>query len=418
MRSIYSFLLYLLTPFLLLRLFWKSRKLPPYRQRLSERFALNRDLKGPVDVWVHAVSLGEVIAATPLIEAMLSKGWKVLVTTMTPTGSERVQKQFKERVAHQYLPYDLPSVQRRFFNRFKPKVGLIMETELWPNTIFQAAEAKIPLILANARMSEISARGYERLSFFFKEVLNQFTAILTQGDDDAKRFIKIGASESRVQRIGNMKFDLQIKNNWDEAFDSLKQRWGKSRPVLIVASTHDNEEAQILDQLKTMQEGIPGLMLLIAPRHPERFQSVYEQSQQRGFKTALRSDPSTLSEDSEVLVLDSLGELMSWYAQSDYAFVGGSFVPVGGHNVLEPIAVGIPVFSGPEVHNFKSIVAELEKAQGLQIVPDANALTQALIQLEQDTEKKEQQIKAAKKIFNKNKGAVNYCLKAVEAVML
>lgn len=293
-----------------------------------------------------------------------------------------------------------------------------METELWPNTIFQAAEAKIPLILANARMSEISARGYERLSFFFKEVLNQFTAILTQGDDDAKRFIKIGASESRVQRIGNMKFDLQIKNNWDEAFDSLKQRWGKSRPVLIVASTHDNEEAQILDQLKTMQEGIPGLMLLIAPRHPERFQSVYEQSQQRGFKTALRSDPSTLSEDSEVLVLDSLGELMSWYAQSDYAFVGGSFVPVGGHNVLEPIAVGIPVFSGPEVHNFKSIVAELEKAQGLQIVPDANALTQALIQLEQDTEKKEQQIKAAKKIFNKNKGAVNYCLKAVEAVML
>lgn len=406
--------MYLLTPFVLIRLWLKGRKLPAYRKRILERFYINSVERNPIDIWVHAVSLGEVIAATSLIDAMLDKNWSVLITTMTPTGSERVIARFGDKVSHYYVPYDLPIILKRFFKQVKPKVGIIMETELWPNLIDQAHKAGIPLLLANARLSESSLKGYLRFKRFFKPVLNQFTAVLAQSREDANRFIALGVKEDLVQVLGNMKFDLQTHSVDSSQCTELKKHWGKERVVVIAASTHDDEESQILSRLPRLQQAIPGVILLIAPRHPERFKTVYHFSVQAGFNTGLRSDPDTISSVNEVVVLDSLGELLGFFKISNYAFIGGSLVPVGGHNVLEPIAMSVPVLSGHLVHNFQTICTELDKAQAIQLVQQADELIESLIKLHQDNEFKTQMVKNATEVLERNKGSVSKHLQKVE----
>lgn len=415
MRLVYSFFMYLMTPYLLLRLWWKSRRLPAYRHRILERFCLVKPQVNQVDVWVHAVSLGEVIAAIPLIDAMLDKGWSVLVTTMTPTGSERVKGRFGDKVAHHYVPYDLPDVVKRFYKQVKPRVGVIMETELWPNLIYYAHRANVPLFLANARLSERSFKGYERVRFLFKPVLELFAAILVQAEEDGNRFIALGAQKDQVAVLGNVKFDLQTNTIDITKFKELKKAWGEERVTFIAASTHDDEETQILSQLKHLQQHIPGMILLIAPRHPERFQKVYQLCQQAGLNTGLRSNPSTLSPQNEVVVLDSLGELLGMYMISDFAFVGGSFVPVGGHNVLEPIAMHVPVLSGMQVHNFKAICSDLERANAIKLVSDARELADTIIQLYQTPELKQQMVHRANLVLEQNKGSVLKHLQRIEA---
>lgn len=417
MRFIYSVLMYLLTPYLLFRLWWKGRKLPAYRQRILERFSIGTAKTPPVDVWVHAVSLGEVIAATPLIDVMLEKNWSILITTMTPTGSERVKTRFGSKVMHRYVPYDLPWVLRRFFKQVKPRAGVIMETELWPNLIYQAGHAKVPLFLANARLSERSLKGYLRFKFIFKPVLNQFSAIFPQNEEDAKRFIKLGVRKDIVQVLGNMKFDLQTHTVNKEQFAALKSSWGKERVVVIAASTHENEESLVLAQLHRLQQAIPNVILLIAPRHPERFQTVYQLCTQSGFNTGLRSDVTTISSANEVVVLDSLGELLGLFQISDYAFVGGSLVPIGGHNVLEPIAMGVPVFSGNQVHNFKTICRDLKEAEAIVLVSKADELINRIIQLHQDEALKNRMVNNATSVLEQNKGAVLKHLHEIETAL-
>lgn len=417
MRFVYSFLMYLLTPYLLFRLWRKGRKLPVYRQRIGERFCLGIQENAPVDVWLHAVSLGEVIAATPLIDAMLNKRWSVLVTTMTPTGSERVKSRFGHKVAHQYLPYDLPWVLKRFFKRTRPRVGIIMETELWPNLINQAQASGVALFLANGRLSDRSLQGYLKLKFLFKPVLNQFSGILTQSNEDAERFIALGANADLVHVLGNMKFDLQINSVDRSQYRELKSHWGEDRPTIIAASTHDDEESQILSQLPRLQEAIPGVVLLIAPRHPERFQTVYQLSVQAGFNTGCRSNLNTISRENEVVILDSLGELLGFYQISDFAFVGGSLVPVGGHNVLEPIAMNVPVLSGNQVHNFKSICRELKEAQAILLVNHVNELVDAIIKLYQDRESQNTMVANASSVLESNKGSVVRYLQKIESAL-
>lgn len=388
MRYIYSFFMYLLTPWLLFRLWWKGRKIPAYRERIGERFWAGMPPVPDIDVWVHAVSLGEVIAVTPLVNEMLAKNWRLLITTMTPTGAEQVKTKFGDKVQHRYIPYDLPDVLQRFFVSVKPRAGVIVETELWPNLIHYANAAKIPLMLINARLSDRSCKGYQKIKWLIQPVINQFTWILAQSADDGKRFQQLGAREGLVQTIGNMKFDLQTKDINRDLFLQLKAAWGQDRPVVIVASTHDNEEEQILGQLARLQAAIPNVVTLFAPRHPERFQKVYALAQQAGFKTGLRSKPETLSSESDVVILDSMGELLGFYQISDYAFVGGSFVPIGGHNVLEPIAMNAPVFSGPEVHNFKTICRDLLEADAMIIVQSASELVDKIIALHADEPEK------------------------------
>ncbi|HAT1821109.1 TPA: 3-deoxy-D-manno-octulosonic acid transferase [Legionella pneumophila] len=417
MRFVYSFLMYLLTPYLFFRLWWKGRKLPAYRQRIAERFCLGLQEYAPVDVWVHAVSLGEVIAATPLIDAMLDKRWSVLVTTMTPTGSERVKSRFGHKVAHQYLPYDLPWVLKRFFKKTRPRVGIIMETELWPNLINQAHASGVSLFLANGRLSDRSLQGYLKLKYLFKPVLNQFSGILTQSNEDAERFIALGANAALVHVLGNMKFDLQINSVDSKKYKELKSHWGEDRVTIIAASTHDNEESQILSQLPRLQKAIPGVVLLIAPRHPERFQSVYQLSVQAGFNTGCRSNLDTVSRKNEVVILDSLGELLGFYQISDFAFVGGSLVPVGGHNVLEPIAMNVPVLSGNQVHNFKTICRELKEAQAILLVNHVNELVDAIIKLYQNKESQSTMVTNASSVLESNKGSVLRYLQKIEAAL-
>lgn len=416
LRSFYTGLLYLSVPFVLLRLYWKGRRLPAYRQRIHERFSVGNSAVTEVDVWLHAVSMGEVVAATPLIDALLAKQLRVLVTTMTPTGSKQVISRFGQRVAHQYVPYDLPWALRRFFKKINARVGIIMETELWPNLIDQAVKS-MPLILINARISDKAFESYKKARFFFKPVLAQFKAIYAQSEADAKRFIVVGAPIERVHALGNMKFDLQVNVSNQECFFQLKATWGKQRPVLIAASTHDDEENQLLTRLVKLKEAIPDLILLIAPRHPERFKAVYELSQRNGFKTGLRSQPETIDTSTDVIVLDSMGELLGFYQVSDYAFVGGSLVPVGGHNVLEPIAMQVPVFCGPYMHNSKAICADLSAAEAMQMVDHVDALVAAIIAMHNEPAQRARQVANATAVMEANQGSVARYMESIENLM-
>lgn len=413
---IYNVLLYLSIPWIWFRLYWKGRRLSAYRSRIKERFALNS--MSSVDVWLHAVSLGEVIAATPLIEALLTQQKRVLVTTMTPTGSHQVLARFGTRVSHQYVPYDLPCVLRKFYAQVNPAVVIIMETELWPNLIAYAKRFNIPIVLLNARISDKAFISYQKMRFFFKPILENFHAILAQSDLDAERFIALGALKSHVHIAGNMKFDLDLKLLNKAFFDSFKERWGRERTVFIAASTHEGEELDLLIRLKSLQLAIPNLLLLIAPRHPERFNAVYDLSCQHGFKTVLRSDLEAISNDVDIVVLDCLGELLGFYQASDYAFVGGSLVPIGGHNVLEPIAMGVPVFTGSFMNNSKAIVAPLLKAQAIQCLNDADALFEAIVAMYNNPSQRATQIEKATAILNTNRGAVARSMHVVDNVLV
>lgn len=406
MRFLYTILFYTLTPFILIRLYWKSRKLKAYRERLSERFSLHSRPKHPVDIWVHAVSLGEVVAAAPLICSFLESNLKVCVTTMTPTGSAEVLRRFGDRLLHQYVPYDLPYALRRFFKRLTPRVGIIMETELWPNLIGEAKDAGVALFLANARISDRAYPKYKRIAWFLRPILRQFSCIMAQSPRDVVRYQVLGGKDVHVKMLGNLKFDVTFSISNLEPFRAIKTTLGQTRPVVMLASTHNGEERLLLSKMKTLQALVPEVLIWIAPRHPERFQSVFELCCLSGYKTGLRSQPETLNDQLDIVVIDSLGELLPFYSLCDYAFVGGSLVPIGGHNVLEPILVDAPVFCGPFMQNAQSVVDELVTQNAIIQVPDAAHLITAIAALYCDKSAREAQIKRAKCVLEENQGAL------------
>lgn len=416
-RYLYTGLMYLCIPYFLVRLVWKSRRLPAYRFRIAERFALRFLPEKKIEIWIHAVSLGEVIAATPLIEAWLIKHRRVLVTTMTPTGSERVTKYFGNRVIHQYLPYDLPYALKRFFKHYSPKVGVVMETELWPNMLYCAYECKVPLVLVNGRLSQRSFRQYYYLKFWFQRLLKLFAALLVQTKTDAAHFLALGTPIEKIRVFGNIKFDMLPPQKPTEAWQQMKRQWGQDRPVVILASTHENEEEQFLSILVKLHQSMPDVMLLIAPRHPERFDKVYELSVSMGYKTGRRSQHEDISPLQTVIVLDSIGELMQAYQCSDYAFVGGSLVPVGGHNVLEPIAVNAPVFSGLHVHNFQAICDLLAEHHAIGLMGSAEAVFNGMIHLAHNADVRCRQVEAASEVLTMNQGALARYSEVVESYL-
>lgn len=415
MRKIYTLVMYLAIPLVLLRLLWKSRRTVAYRHRITERFALRK--LASADVWVHAVSMGEVVAVTPLVERLLAANLRVLMTTMTPTGSQQIQARFQSKVAHQYIPYDLPACFRRFFKHVKPKIGIIMETELWPNMIHQAHLAHIPLMLANARLSDKAFPQYHRLRWFFGPMLAKFSCIGTQSDLDTQRYLALGAPPEKVLMLGNMKFDLSFPKTNQNDLEFLKDAWGTHRQVWIAASTHEDEEAQLLAQLVRIKQAIPDILLVFAPRRPERFQTVYSLVKQQGWNTGLRSQLDTIQPDTDVVVVDSMGELLNCYRLSDYAFVGGSLVPIGGHNVLEPIAMQVPVFCGPFMQNSKSICDELVKHQALQACVSAEDMADKLIEVHRDPSLRAQQIAHASAVLEKNCGALDRYWKKISEIL-
>ncbi len=377
-RALYSALLYLIAPLVLLRLLWRSRTNPAYRHRIMERFGFSQLLVEKPTLWVHAVSVGETIAAKPLIEALISTypDHKVLVTTTTPTGSAQVNTLFSDRVAHVYFPYDLIDVVNRFLKRIKPKILIIVETEIWPNLYAACGKNNIKLIMINARLSPKSTNSYQKIKPLIAETLAYVDLIAVRSEIDLKNFKKIGAIESKIKVYGNIKFDNQPSKKHLITGQLRRKQWGERRLVWLAASTHKGEDEQILDIHLMLLQQFPNLLLIIVPRHPERFNDVYDLYSQNQSISVIRHSRQSdyYGVTANVVLGDSMGEMQSWFACSDGAFIGGSLVKTGGHNPLEAIAQSVPVASGKHMFNFEDIVSELLKEELLDICETSDQL--------------------------------------------
>lgn len=411
LRGLYSATLYLLLPVTLYHLIWRGFRQRAYLQRWNERYGSYGVTPIAAPVWLHAVSVGEVNAAAPLLDALRAQrpDLRVVVTTVTPTGSQRVRALWGDSVEHVYLPYDLSGAVRRFLQHFRPALALIVETELWPNLLFGCRDAGIPVYILNARLSARSLRGYTVLAALIRRVLATVACVAAQSAGDARRFVVLGARSSCVQVTGNLKFDmapLQV----DAFADAFRSAVGAARPVWIAASTHEGEEAAVIAAHRVLRQSSPDALLLWAPRHPERFQAVVQQAQQAGFEVATRSESSWPSAQTEVFVIDTLGELLKFYACADVAFVGGSLQDIGGHNLLEPAATGTAIVSGPYLHNFADISRRLREAQAMHVVRDADALAAVVGQLLHDMSARQAMQAAATQLLQQGRGALERTL--------
>lgn len=408
MLKLYSLLLPLLIPVVILHLLIRGLKNPQYFRRWGERFGFNKIKPDSPVVWVHAVSVGEARAAVPLINELFSHyDSPVLVTTMTPTGSSEVLRQLGDRVLHCYVPYDLSWSVNRFLDRVKPCLAVTLETELWPNLFHGCKKRGIPIVVANARMSESSMRGYLRFEKLTRMTLNQVSMIAAQSRADARRLQRMGAPKDKIFITGSIKFEIKLPASLREAAESLRRDFGSMRPVWIAASTHDDEEKNILVAYRELRRSYPDLLLLLVPRHPERFLPVAKVSRRDGFNTVLRSElRGPVAEDVEVVIGDSMGELLKLYAASDVAFVGGSLVPVGGHNVLEACAVGLPVIFGPHMFNFDEISQLTLSRQAGKQVDSIPELTAAVATYLDDANLRFETGEKGKKLVQQNRGAL------------
>lgn len=392
-RLLYSLLLYMLLPLTPFKLLWRSLRQPEYRQHLTERYGFYSIHPQQPVIWLHCVSLGETRAAAPLVQALLAQypQHRILLTHATPTGREAGEQLFGDRVDRVYLPYDTPDAVARFLDHFRPAIGLLMETELWFNLIAGCRARGIPLLLVNARLSERSARGYGKVPNLTRQGLQGLTAIGAQTEQDAARFRQLGAE--RVTVCGNLKFDVQPPADASSAGVALRSRFG-ARPVFLAASTRDGEEVLILDAVRQLQ--VPSLLTVIVPRHPQRFDEVAALLQKRGLRFARKSALSAaLPADIEVLLGDSMGEMFTYYAACDLAFIGGSLLPLGGQNLIEACAMGKPVLIGPHTFNFEQ-ASEQAIAHGAALrVADVLALASAVQQLLGDAEMRGRMAQAA-----------------------
>lgn len=394
MRHLYSLVVALLLPLALARLGWKGRSQPAYRERWLERLGWVPHLPYKPRLWVHAVSVGETVAAAPLVRAWQQRhpDWAILITTTTPTGSAQVRQLFGQTVEHCYLPFDLPGCARRFLRRCQPSLSIVMETEIWPNLYAACHQAGLQLLMANARLSDTSFKSYRRLRWLVQPTLRQVNRIAARGSEDATRFVALGADATSVEALGNLKFDLEVPAKAALHGATWRQWWGSQRPVWIAASTHPGEEEQVLQAHQALLAEQPQAVLVLAPRHPNRTQDVAKLVQSTSLNCTLRSSISgsvpstenTPATDLNILLVDTLGELMTFYAASDVAFVGGSLVPTGGHNPLEPLTLGKPVVSGAQVFNFREVYAELQALGGVAMVSSSQELAQQVATLLQD----------------------------------
>ncbi|MGB0955545.1 MAG: lipid IV(A) 3-deoxy-D-manno-octulosonic acid transferase [Panacagrimonas sp.] len=418
MRPLYTLLHYLLIPLILTRMLWRSRAIAAYRQRLPERFGWVRRSDQPIAVWVHAVSVGETLTAVPMVEALLKIHGDgcIWFTTGTPTGSERVIAAFGARVHHSYLPYDLPDAVARFLNRVRPAQVVVMETELWPNLFAALRRRNIPLRIVNARLSPRSFRGYSRFASFTASVLRDVALVAAQSEADADRFRSLGAPQ--VENVGNLKFDITPPSQQIDAGQRLREAVGGSRPVWAAVSTHDGEEAVALAVHQQLLQTMPDTLLILVPRHPQRFDAVDGLLRSARLRYARRSQfnkVDTVPDDLQVLLGDSLGEMWMYLRAANLAFVGGSLVPVGGHNVMEPVALGKPVLFGTRMHNFQHARDALLEAGAAVEVQDQAALRIAVADLLQNADRRTQLARAADKVAAANRGALARTLRLLNA---
>ena len=426
MRLIYTLIFYFSVPLILLRLWWRARKAPAYGQRWAQRFGFvlpppSSQGRPRKMIWLHTVSVGEFLGALPMIRQLLQNPRiQLFITTTTPTGSEQVKKALGSRVFHAYAPYDLPGALKRFLTRVKPDLLVIMETELWPNTIHACSSRKIPVLLINGRMSEKSARGYGRFAALTRPMLRELSMASIQAQADAQRLQTLGLPAAICQVTGNIKFDLNLSSELRAKAAELKQQLSLNgaRQVLIAASTHAGEDEIVLNAFAQLRKALPAkpLLLLLVPRHPERFDQVASLSREAGFITGRRSQ-LTVDEKTQVLVGDTMGELMLLYGASDLAFVGGSLIPRGGHNFIEPAAWGLPLISGRHLFNFAEVARLLQAAEALQLVDTATDLAQAWQLMLTDEKIYCAKGQGALAVADANRGALDKNLALIESLL-
>jgi 3-deoxy-D-manno-octulosonic-acid transferase len=418
LRYLYTFVMYLATPLIVLRLLARGMRYGNYHRRWPERFGLFQKPCFSGSLWVHAVSVGEVNAAEPLIKALMRDypDAPLVVTTVTPTGSARVHQLFDDSVFHVYLPYDLPFAVHRFLKRVRPRLALIVETEIWPNLYFACRRRGIPLMIVNARLSERSMRGYRPVRSLVRSALRSVRQIAAQSRTDAARYRLLGAEPSQLVVSGNLKFDMPVPDDAIDRGTTLRAQWGARRPVWIAASTHEGEELAVLEAHLQVLRRLPDALLLIAPRHPERFRLVEHSARNLGFSVATRSADQVPAAH-QVFVIDAMGELMPFYAAADLAFVGGSMVPIGGHNVLEPAALARPVLVGPHTFNFEEITLTLIREGGANRVPHADQLGHEALDLLRDARIRERMGRNARRVFDSERGAVGRVMELVDRVL-
>jgi 3-deoxy-D-manno-octulosonic-acid transferase len=408
-RAAYSVLWWLALPFLPLRLWWRGRREPAYRSHIGERFgryagaarAIGQDV-----LWIHAVSVGETRAVAPLIERLEHDDPRrtILLTHMTATGRETGRALFGDRVVQAWLPYDVPFAVNRFLAHFHPRAGLLVETELWPNLAAAAARRRIPLLLINARLSERSARGYARIAPLARPLLHSLAGVAAQTGEDAARLRALGAND--VEVTGNLKFDVAAPAGMHDRGRMLRARFGAHRSVVVLASTRDGEEALLLDAL--LRSSLPpDVLVVIVPRHPQRFDEVGAMLAARGLAFARRSDERPVPDDVRVVLGDSMGEMHAYYAVADVAFVAGSLLPFGGQNLIEPIAAGVPTLVGPHTFNFAQAASAAIAAGAARRIGDADALWDAVRELLGDAPSRERMRANAQRFIAAHRGATD-----------
>ncbi|ELV8683165.1 lipid IV(A) 3-deoxy-D-manno-octulosonic acid transferase [Vibrio fluvialis] len=410
MRLIYTLLLIVASPLLLYSLYKKKVGKPAFGARWKEHWGMTPNVSSQNPIWIHAVSVGESIAAIPVIKAMkqAQPDQAIVVTTTTSTGAEQIAK-LGDLVEHRYMPLDFAWCVRRFLQAVKPSRLLIVETELWPNTVHTVHQHNIPITIINARLSERSCLRYQKFSALFNLIRPYVDRILCQYESDAQRFIRLGFQPEQVQVTGSIKFDIEIAPTVLEQGRQLREELGLDRPVWIAASTHEGEDAILLNAHQALLEHFPQALLILVPRHPERFNSVFDLCIKRRFITCRRTLPTPMKLDCQVYLGDTMGELLTLLSAADICFMGGSLIgdKVGGHNLLEPAALGKPLLNGPSYYNFSEIMQLLQDNDAVTICENAQQITYNLQQFWTTSQLLQVKGANALRVVEQNTGAIS-----------
>ncbi|MGH8298452.1 MAG: lipid IV(A) 3-deoxy-D-manno-octulosonic acid transferase [Steroidobacteraceae bacterium] len=422
MRLLYLAAVYLAAPVISAMLAWRGLRDRAYWRNFGERFGLGSPI-APAPIWVHAVSVGEVQAAAALVVTLRERypQTPVLVTTFTPTGAARARASFRDTAEVRYLPFDLPGSVRRFLDRARPRLAVIVETELWPNLYRQCRRRRIPLVIASARLSQRSTHRYRRLGALFRETVAGEVVVAAQGEGDAERFRTLGANAERTYVTGNLKFDLTLPADIAARGRELRQRYAPGRPLWVAGSTHGGgEEEAVLEAHRRVGCVHPAALLVLAPRHPNRFSEVTGWLERQGVAFTRRSaSPSSegATGTSNVLLLDTLGELLHFYAAADVAFVGGSLAPIGGHNLLEPAALGLPVLTGPNNSNGEDVARLLLDCGAAEIVRNGAELGSRVTELLSDEALRTQMGQRGRAAVERNRGALEKLMRLIAPLL-
>lgn len=421
MRYLYTAAFYLILPFILIRVLWRNRQNPDIQKRIWERlgfFTIQQD--ATPSIWVHAVSYGEAVAAEPLLKQLRTHfpTHKIYITTMTGTGASRVQSTWKSDhyIKHLFVPYDIPFAIKRFIKKTKPMIGIIMETEIWPNILHITGKLNLPVLLANARLSALSMKRYQRVNRFMMPAFNNISKVAAQSRLDAQHFSTLGFAKNRISVAGNLKFDIDIPHEQINSGKELRASFSHSQ-VLIAASTHANEEEQIIELFTRLRVDHPNLLLILVPRHPYRFDEVASLCQRKGYEIARRSLQEHPTLTTQIYIGDTMGELYFYYALADIAFVGGSLVSVGGHNLLEPAAVKLPIVTGPHLYNFTAISGLLVEQGSLFVAANLEELYQTIQHLLADEDLRRLSGEKGFQVLAQNQGAATNHLQVVRELL-